>query len=99
MKLKDVEIVVMNDEEYGEHLNQLFEKVKEGEINESEPHKIVIRKFNEKYKMNFDEFKQKNMVEQLDHSFDAEEDYCDWELALDGIESINTELKKITKKL
>jgi len=25
MKLKDVEIVVMSDEEYGEHLNQLFE--------------------------------------------------------------------------
>jgi len=43
MKLKDVEIIVMNDEEYGDHLNKLFEKVKEGKINESEPHKIVSR--------------------------------------------------------
>ncbi len=43
MKLKDVEIVVMDDEEYGDHLNQLFEKVKEGEISESEPQKIVAR--------------------------------------------------------
>ena len=43
MKLKDVEIIVMNDEEYGDHLNKLFNKVKEGEINESEPHKIVSR--------------------------------------------------------
>jgi len=43
MKLKNVEIVVMNDEDYGDHLNQLFEKVKEGEISESEPHKIVAR--------------------------------------------------------
>ena len=43
MKLKDVEIVVMDDEEYGEHLNKLFEKVKGGEISESEPHKIVSR--------------------------------------------------------
>jgi len=41
MKLKDVEIIVMNDEEYGDHLKKLFEKVKEGKINESEPHKIV----------------------------------------------------------
>ena len=41
MKLKDVEIIVMNDEEYGEHLNKLFEKVKEGRISASEPHKIV----------------------------------------------------------
>ena len=43
MKLKDVEIIVMNDEEYGEHLNKLFERVKESEINESESHKIVAR--------------------------------------------------------
>ncbi len=43
MKLKDVEIIVMNDEEYGDHLNKLFEKVKEGKIDESEPHKIVSR--------------------------------------------------------
>jgi predicted transcriptional regulator len=43
MKLKDVEIIVMDDEEYGEHLNKLFEKVKEGEISESEPHKRVAR--------------------------------------------------------
>ncbi len=43
MKLKDVEIVVMNDEEYGEHLNRLFERVRRGEIHEPEPHKIVAR--------------------------------------------------------
>lgn len=43
MKLKDVEIVVMSDEEYGEHLNQLFERVRRGEIREPEPHKIVAR--------------------------------------------------------
>ena len=41
MKLKDVEIIVMDDEEYREHLNKLFERVKESEISESEPHKIV----------------------------------------------------------
>lgn len=43
MKLKDVEIIVMSDEEYGEHLDQLFERVKRGEIREPEPHKIVTR--------------------------------------------------------
>ena len=41
MKLKDFEIIVMSDEEYGEYLNQLFEKVRHGELNE--PHKIVAR--------------------------------------------------------
>ncbi len=43
MKLKDVEIVVMSDEEYGEHLNQLFERVRRGAIHEPEPHKIMAR--------------------------------------------------------
>src|SRR5574341_520460 len=43
MKLKDIEIVVMSDEEYGEHLNQLFERVRRGEIHEQEPHRIVAR--------------------------------------------------------
>jgi len=42
MKLKNIEIAVMNNDEYGDHLNQLFEKVKEGKISESEPHKIVV---------------------------------------------------------
>ena len=43
MKLKDLEIIVMDDEEYGEHLNKLFEKVKDGKISEFKPHKIVAR--------------------------------------------------------
>ncbi len=43
MKLKEVEIIVMSDEEYGEHLNQLFERVSHGEIHEPEPHKILAR--------------------------------------------------------
>ena len=44
MKLKDVEIMVMNDDEYGEHLNQLFENVGSGKITEPEPTKIIARK-------------------------------------------------------
>ncbi len=43
MKLKDVEIIVMSDEEYGEHLNQLFERVRRGEMHEPEPQKIIAR--------------------------------------------------------
>ena len=43
MKLKDVEIIVLNDEEYGDHLNRLFEKVGSGKISESEPHKLIVR--------------------------------------------------------
>ncbi len=42
MKLKDVEFIVMSNKEFGEHLNQIFEKVGRGEIGEDEPHKIIV---------------------------------------------------------
>ena len=47
--------------------------------------------------MDFEEFKHKQIVESLDYSFNVEEDYCDWELAIDGIKSITTELKNLSK--
>lgn len=45
--------------------------------------------------MTFSAFKKQHMVEKNNHSFRIEEDYCDWELATDGIVSVNAELKKM----
>jgi len=45
----------------------------------------------------FEEFKSKKMVEESGRSFEVEEDFCDWELTLDGIDTINNELKRIAK--
>lgn len=47
--------------------------------------------------MDFDDFKRGHVVEESGYSFQAEEDYCDWELAIDGIQSISTELEKLAK--
>jgi hypothetical protein len=47
--------------------------------------------------MDFDDFKRKRVVEKSGHSFQVEEDYCDWELALDGIKTISAELRKLAK--
>ncbi len=60
-------------------------------------YKLMDKTFRERYKMDFDDFKKKRMVEKLGHSFQVEENYCDWELALDGIETISAELKKLAK--
>jgi hypothetical protein len=49
--------------------------------------------------MPFTEFKKQKMVEKNNHSFRIEEDYCDWELAIDGIQSVTAELKKLEKYL
>jgi len=50
-----------------------------------------------RYKMDFDEFKDKRVVEKLGYSFNVEEDYCDWELSSDGIKTITAELRKLGK--
>ncbi len=60
-------------------------------------YKLMDKTFRERYKMDFDDFKKKRMVEKSGHSFQVEEDYCDWEIALDGIETISAELKKLAK--
>ncbi len=60
-------------------------------------YKLMDKIFRERYKMDFEEFKRRRVVEELGYSFDVEEDYCDWELAIDGIKTIADELKKLEK--
>ena len=60
-------------------------------------YRLMEKKLHNKYNMAFEEFKSTKMVEESGRSFEVEEDFCDWELALDGIDTINNELKKIAK--
>ncbi|AKB38038.1 hypothetical protein MSSAC_3448 [Methanosarcina siciliae C2J] len=43
MKLKDIEIKVMSDEAYGDHLDQLFEDIKAGNTTEKRKTRIIAR--------------------------------------------------------
>ncbi len=52
--------------------------------------------FHNRYKMGFDEFKQKRIIEEFAY-IPGEEDYCDWELPIDGIKTISVQLKKLAK--
>ncbi len=60
-------------------------------------YKLMDKTFRERYKMDFDELKMKQVAKESCHSFKVEEDYCDWELALDGIKTISAQLKKLAK--
>jgi len=60
-------------------------------------YRLMDRKLHNKYNMTFEDFKNKKMVEESGRSFEVEEDFCDWELTLDGIDTINNELKRIAK--
>ena len=52
-------------------------------------YKLMDKMFRERYGMDFDEFQHKRIVEKSGYSFQVEEDYCNWELALDGIKTIS----------
>lgn len=58
----------------------------------------TIRNMEMKYKMGFHEFKKKNMIKKKEYSFEVENDFCDWEMALDGIKTIDKKLKKLREK-
>ncbi len=60
-------------------------------------YKLMDKMFRERYKMDFDEFKGKRIVEGFGYSFQVEEDYCNWELAIDGIKTISAQFKKLAK--
>jgi hypothetical protein len=52
--------------------------------------------FKEKYAMDFAEFEKKGVIREENYSFEVESDAQEWELALDGIKSIERKLKEIS---
>ena len=51
-------------------------------------YKLITKHFERKYGMTFDEFKKRKVVKERGYSFEVESDFWDWEMALDGIETI-----------
>jgi hypothetical protein len=46
-----------------------------------------------KYGMTFTDFEKKNVVKKKSYSFEVEEDYHNWDQAIDGIKTIEKDLK------
>ena len=52
--------------------------------------------YKKKYKMDFERFQKANVVEKQNYSFEVESDAQEWELAIDGIETVKKKLKEIS---
>ncbi|MFC1496368.1 hypothetical protein ACFL52_03030 [Candidatus Margulisiibacteriota bacterium] len=48
-----------------------------------------------KYKMSFKQFEKKNIVKKKKFSFEVEEDYHNWDQAIDGIKALEKDLKML----
>lgn len=58
-------------------------------------YQLMIRNLESKYEMDFETFKSEKTVEKKGYSFEVENDYCDWELALDGVATVSRKLNKL----
>jgi hypothetical protein len=56
-------------------------------------YRLMDKIFRAQYRMEFDEFKKKRIFESSGRSYEVERDYCDWELAIDGIQTVSAELR------
>ncbi len=58
-------------------------------------YQLTDRTLRRKYEMSFAEFKERRVVEEQGYSFDVESDFWNWEMALDGIETVETMLTSL----
>lgn len=54
--------------------------------------------YRNKYNMDFESFEKENIVEKQNYSFEVESDAQEWELAIDGIKTINRKLKELANE-
>ena len=55
----------------------------------------TIQIMEKKYDLDFITFRAKNIVAKKGYSFEVENDFCDWEMALDGVKTIARKLKEL----
>jgi len=58
-------------------------------------YELLDRNLGKKYGMSFKEFREKKMIEKLGYSWEVEKDYQNWEIARDGIETMEELIDKV----
>lgn len=59
-------------------------------------YRITDNFYRKKYNMDFESFESVNVVEKQNYSFEAESDAQEWELAIDGIRTVEKKLKELS---
>lgn len=94
--ISDTVLGVINALEQGETLEAKLARLAEHEIRRRlARYQFTDRLFREKYGMSLEEFEARGMVAQLGYSFEVESDHQDWDLAVDGIQTMQQQLQKL----
>ena len=97
--ISDQLINVINELEPGETLEAQITRLAEHEIRRRlARYQLTDRIFRDKYKMSLEDFEGHGMVEQRGYSFEVESDHQDWDLATDGIHTMQQQLRELQGK-
>lgn len=83
-----------------EHLNslsdaELFEILRRDYFSRRQRYNITDELMRQKYGMSFDDFARRNLVAEQNFSWEIESDAQDWEMALDGIRTMERKLSEL----
>ena len=62
-------------------------------------YKMTDGYYSDKYKMDFESFESVNIIQREKYSFEVESDAQEWELAIDGIKTVERKLKELLPSL
>jgi len=89
-------ITLIDRLEPGDSLDAKLEHLVENELRRRlARYELVDRQLTRKYGLSFNDFRMNKVVEQKGYSFEAESDFWDWELALDGIATVQEMLSSL----
>ena len=75
--------------------NELKEMIRRDYLRKLTRYRITDDFYKKKYGMDFDNFEKENVVEKQNYSFEVESDAEEWELAIDGIRTIEKKMKEL----
>lgn len=79
----------------GDPDTKIAKVVEEALVRRLHHYRYVDRRMQQKYAMTLDEFRDRRVVEQRGHSFEVESDFWEWELAVDGIRTMERRLSDL----
>jgi hypothetical protein len=76
--------------------DELKEVIRRDFVRKLTGYRLTDDSYKKKYNMDFPSFQKANIVEKQNYSFEVESDAQEWELAIDGIETLTKKLKDIS---
>ena len=90
-----IDTLEWGDEELEYKLSKILENEFRRRLNR---YLLTDRLLRKKYHMSFAEFRDKEQVKKENYSFEAETDFCDWEMAITGIKCLREDLAELLGK-